>query len=318
MNEKPKMPKKPQLHQSHLQMLYRCGYKFEQIVLLGRKEPPSVPLVVGSATHAIIAKNLNNKIDKGHLLTKEAVQDFARDLFIEEWKASPIILTKDEKDQGIDKTRDKAQDQTIQMAEEHHYVIAPRLRPKAVERSWVLEAKGYPYDMSGTWDIDEEFIKEGAEFSRIRDTKTKKTNTGQMEVNRSEQYTFYALAKYLLDGKLPDEVVQDNLIKPTRTSPARALSYTSHRTKDDFAVAYRRFEQACKIIEKEAFTPANPTDWWCNEEWCGFACDGSCPYHNSKRTTIINKNGGSGNGKPKPKTGAELVKSLSSTIRNGN
>jgi len=286
---------KPQLHQSHLQMLYRCGEKFRRVVLESEREPSTTPLIVGTATHTTVARNLNNKIDHGFLLPREAIKDYTRDDFIRSWNETSVILNDDERSDGLQKTKDKLQDQTIQLVTEHHYSIAPKISPIAVERKWVLEAQGYDYDMAGMIDVDEEktIIPEGEEQPRIvtgiRDTKTRKTNLGQGEVDTSEQYTFYALAKYILDGKMPDYVAQDNLIKPTKTQPAKAISYYSKRDKNDFTVLYRRFDQATKIIKAGAFTPANPSDWWCSKQFCGFAADGSCPYFNSKRTT--NKGG---------------------------
>lgn len=285
---------KPQLHQSHLATLYRCGYKFQRIYLEGIKEPPTTPLIIGIATHASIARDLNNKIDKGTLLTREAVQDYSRDEFVKAWHETPVIFNKEEISDGLKKTKDSCQDATIELALEHHYSIAPKVNPKAVERKWVLEALGYPFDMAGTIDIDEvqewDYEKKiylPKNLYIIRDTKTKAKNVGQREVDTSEQYSFYAFAKYMMDGIMPDFVVQDNLIKPTKTRKAYAISYASTRTKDDFEVVKNRFSQACNVIEKQAFTPANPTDWWCSKDFCGFAASGQCKYFNSKRSLTI-------------------------------
>lgn len=289
---------KPQLHQSHLATLYRCGEKFRRVYLCGEKEPPTTPLVIGIATHAAIARNLTNKIEKGTLMPKEAVQDHSRDEFRMAWETMPVVLNPEEIDDGIQKTRDLCQDVTIELALLHHYDIAPKISPKHVERKWVVEAVGYPFDLAGTIDVDEmiEFDKTAGMYlpkaqHRIRDTKTKAKNVGQREVDTSEQYTFYHFAKYMLDGVLADYVIQDNLLKPTKTRPAIAMSYQSTRTLDDHEVVRRRFETACDVIAKEAFTPANPSDWWCSKEFCGFAATGRCKYFNSKRSTIITKGG---------------------------
>ena len=273
---------KPQLHQSHLAQLYRCGYKFSRVVIEGEREPATIPLVVGVSTHATVARNLNNSIQKGTLLTKEAVQDYAKDDFIKEWQERPVVFNEEEASQGIQKTKDKAQDMTIRLVTAHHYELAPKIRAKQVERKWVLNAKEYDYDLAGTIDIDE-----GID---IRDTKTCKSNLGQNIVDYSEQYSFYALAKYMIDGKLPEYVHQDNIIKPTKTRDAYCATYKSTRTKDDFVVVMKRFDQATKIIKAGAYTPANSVDWWCSKSFCGFAANGSCPYYNSKpRRTITPK-----------------------------
>ena len=257
---------KPQLHQSHLAQLYRCGYKFSRVVINGEREPATIPLVVGTATHATVARNLNNTIEKGTLLTKEAVQDYARDDFIKEWQDRPVVFNAQEASQGIQKTKDNAQDQAIQLVTAHHYELAPSIKPKQVERKWVLNAKEYDYDMAGTIDIDE--------GKDIRDTKTCKTNLGQRIVDVSEQYTFYALAKFMIDGALPEFVHQDNIVKPTERRSAYCATYKSTRTQDDFKVVLRRFDQATKIIKSGIYAPANPADWWCSNDFCGFGRKG--------------------------------------------
>ncbi len=285
---------KPQLHQSGLQTLYFCGEKFRRIYLEGEREPPTTPLVVGVATHAVNAINLQNKIDKGTLLTKEAVQDLSRDTFIKSWQEMPIMLNEEERSNGLNKTKGTCQDETIDLSLAYHYKVASKINPKSVERKWVLVAEGFPFDFAGTIDVDEvkEFDYEKGVFlprplNIIRDTKTKRTNTGQHEVDTSEQYSAYAFAKYMIDGVLVDEVWQDNLIKPTANRPAFAVSYKSTRTLDDFEVFKNRFGQACNIIEKQIFTPANPKDSLCSVKFCGFASDGSCKYFNSKRSLTM-------------------------------
>jgi len=264
---------KPQLHQSHLALLYKCGYKFSRAVLDGEKEPPTVPLVVGTATHTTVAKNLNHKIDKGTLLTKEAIQDYSKDDFIKEWQESPVVLNEEEVAQGLKKTKDFAQDQARELIIAHHYDIANKINPKIIERKWVLKAKEFDYDLAGQMDIDE--------GNQIRDTKTMKVNGGQRIVDLSEQYTFYALAKYTIDGIMPDFVIQDNLIKPTKTRSAYGIIYKSTRTKEDFKIAVSRFALACEIIKKGSFVPANPIDPLCSPKFCGFYP--TCPYVNGKR-----------------------------------
>ena len=289
--------------------------------LLGDREPPTTPLLIGTATHAGIARNLTNKIEKGILLPREAVQDLTRDEFNKVWTESPVILNEEERSEGLSRTRDLCQDITIELSLAHHYTIAPKIFPKSVERKWVLEATGYPYDMAGTIDVDEliEFDFEKGIYLpkaivKIRDTKTKAKNVGQREVDSSEQYSFYAFAKYMMDGVMPDKVVQDNIIKPTKKRPAFAISYESTRTVEDFEVVKRRFSQACQVIEKEAFTPANPSDWWCSKDFCGFAAAGTCPYFNSKRSMTVTKpeQKGGKNGEPNrgSKSAGDLIAEL--------
>lgn len=323
---------KPQLHSSHLSMLSHCGHKFQRIVLEGEREPPTTPLIIGTSSHVVNALNLTNKIEKGTLLTKEAVQDFARDEFLKQWGSSPLVLSNEEAAEGVKKTRDHCQDATIQVCTEYHYSIAPKLRPVSVEEKWVLQAKGLPYDLSGTWDVREKYdfdITKGIflpkEIMNIRDTKTRGRDLGQGEVDRSEQYTIYAMAMYYIYGVIPDNIYQDTLIKPTNTQPARAKIYASTRTNDDFIVFQNRFETACTVIEKEAFTPSNPNHFLCSKDFCGFAAAGTCKYFNSKRgpavtKTIVDKTqnnqttGGSNNARRETER-TSLIESLTNSVK---
>ncbi len=290
-------PVKPQLHSSHLGMLSYCGHKFFLSVILGKKEPPTTPLIIGTANHAVNALNITNKINKGTLLPKEAVKDYARDALLKEWNNSPLLLDKDEMKDGLSKTKDKCIDITIAVSLEYHYAVAPKLNPVAAEEKWVLEAPGFPYDLAGTMDIRERydfnkdlgiFLPESECIMNVRDTKTRSRDLGQKEVDASEQYTIYAMYHYYKYGRIPN-IFQDTLIKPTKTQPARAIIYPSVRTEDDFTVFHNRFETACSVIDKEAYYPANPNHFLCSKEFCGFAMEGSCKYFNSKRGASITK-----------------------------
>lgn len=263
---------KPQIHQSALSTLSRCGYKFQRIYLDGDREPSTTPLVVGRGTHSGIEKNLTNKINKGTLLTKEAVQDLTRDEFVKAWQETPVVLNAEEQFVGILKTRDLCQDMTIKLSLEHHYVLAPKLHPVQVERKFVITSNASKYDIAGTIDIDE--------GDTIRDTKTMQVNCGERDVHSSDQYTTYAFAKKVLDGKIPDKIYQDNLIK---SYPAKLISYETTRTEKDFSIFFERFNQYTKIIDSGIFTPANASGFDSPCHYCGFAKEGSCPYFNSKR-----------------------------------
>lgn len=285
---------------------------------MGEKEPPTTPLVVGTATHSAIATNLTNKIEKGTLLTREAVQDLTRDAFVKEWQNSPVIFNEEEISAGLEKTKGARQDETIALSLVHHYRIAPKINPKAVERKWVLVADGFPFDMAGTIDVDEQMVFDfdkgiylPKEIIKIRDTKTRAKDLGQREVDTSEQYSFYHFAKFMMDGVMADYVVQDNLVKPTKKREAYAISYASTRTVEDHTVVKERFSNACSVITKGAFTPANPSDWWCSKDFCGFAANGSCKYFNSKRSLTITKPEGDQDGK---QSASSIIDSLKRSI----
>lgn len=286
---------KPQLHQSHLGLLYRCGEKFSRVVVRGEREPATVAQLIGLATHAVVKDNLTHKVEHdGRLMETAQIQDLARDAFNRLWTDAPLMLTTDEKAQGLTAVKGGATDLSIALSVLHHTVLAPGIvpEPHGVEKPWVLECKGYPYDLAGTWDVKElevRHVLDGPDMRvrRIRDTKTRKKAPSQSEVDASEQFSLYALAAKIIDGEASESVHMDALIKPTKTLPARVMTLASARTDEDFKVFTRRFERAILVMETGAFTPANRADWWCSPEFCGFAADGSCPFYHGRKTIAV-------------------------------
>lgn len=264
---------KPQLHQSHLAMLSRCGEQFRRVYIEGHREPPGVARLIGAVTHHAIKENLQIKM-QGNLLSACGVADLTRTSFDSIWNEAPLTFTQDEMEAGPDRIKGQAIDTSVSLVVAHHNELVPLITPVVggLERAWVIRCEGYPYDLAGTIDIDE--------GSRIRDTKTRNKNPGQKEADTSEQLTMYAMVKKIVDGVDVECVILDFLVKGDE---AKVFSYQSHRSMSDFIVTKNRFERAVEVIEKEAFTPASQSDWWCSARFCGFAADGSCPFFHGRK-----------------------------------
>lgn len=279
MNSAPAV--KRQLHSSHLSMLYRCGEQFKRVVLDGDLEPPGFAAVVGRSAHQVAQDNLTRKLATGALMTLEEVRDLARDSFQRSWESTPVFLNKEERESGFDKVKGLGIDRTIAISEAHARFVAPIITPRegGIERKWVVKANGYPFDLAGQIDVEE------ADHT-IRDFKTGFKLVSQRFADTSEQLTIYSWAKNIIDKVAPPRVVLDG-VAVSKTGQVTVESFESKRTQADFDVARRRFDRAVEVIEKGAFTPANPTDWWCSEKFCGFAADGSCPFFNKSRPLSI-------------------------------
>lgn len=265
------MDDKIQIHQSMLSQNNRCGEQFRRrygarFGWADREEiiPPGIALVTGIATHAAIEKNLTAKIETDELLSVEQVMDIARDeatgLFLD-----PVLLTDDEA-ADVKGTQGECVDMVITLALLHAIELAPVIDPKSVERKWVVELNGFPFDLAGRWDIEE---KNGS----IRDTKTAKRSPSQADADNSEQLTMYALAKKVCDGEEPSGLYIDALVK---LKNPKAVTLQTTRTEAQRQILLNRVERFAEIIEKGAFTPANSTDWICNPKWCGYY--GTCAF----------------------------------------
>lgn len=270
---------------TQLDMMSKCGERFRRRYVLGEKVPPGVAMIVGQGVDKSVSANLNNKKDKGELLTEEEIKDVARDTVVSYWKGG-ISLTNDEVKEGVKKTGAAAVDKAVRLAETHYHQTAPIINPTHVQRRWAIEIGGFGVDLVGTIDVQEGAV-------RVRDTKTARKSPPKACAQESDQLTVYAMAVDILDGSPPIEVALDFMVD-LKSGPT-ANSYYSRRTREDFDVLLRRIATHLDAVEKGVFVPARESDWWCSERWCGY--HSTCPYVR-KPVTIAGFN-------PKPNGGTE-------------
>jgi hypothetical protein len=263
-------PKKPQLHFSALEQLWKCGVAFERrYILKDRGVAPSY-VHVGKAVDHGANINLQNKIDKDVLLPVEQVVDEARDSAAGSMEEEGLQLEPEDKLIGEKAAKAKVIDKTVRLARAHAAVLAPRLKPKRVQAKWALEIPGMPFDLVGTRDLDE--IDE-----TVSDLKTSKRSPQKNQAVISDQLTTYAFSVAVINNVQPPVKVALDYIVDLKGGAKVADRLTSTRSKPDFEVLLRRIENAKMILEKGAFTPANQgRDWWCSLQYCEFAT--TCPY----------------------------------------
>ncbi len=267
MNE-PK--RKPNLHTSALELLYKCGEAYSQRYVYGRRVAPGV-----AAMHSSVEANLKNKMATNKRLATEEVESIARDAIEGKW-GQEVSLDEEEAQLGLKAIKKESIDTTIDLARLHHYLLAPVIEPIAVERPIVIELEGYPFNLAGKIDIQE--------ADSIRDTKTAAKGPNQGEVDESEQLTTYSLFQKVVDGIPPGKVFLDKLVK---SDPPKVVTVESVRTEEDLAMQMRRFERAIEVIEKGAFAPTNPSDWYCSAKFCGY--HSTCPF--AKRPVTVSMAG---------------------------
>lgn len=258
--------RKPQLHFSGLDKLWTCGEQFRRIYIEMERPTRGTYMAVGSGVDAAVNRNLENKILTGELLSVQEIKDVARDSAEIQWKVGDISLDADEVKLGLKQARADSIDKAVRLAELHAKDIAPNLKPTHVQRPWALELNGFPFDIVGTIDV-----QEGTES--VRDTKTSGKSPNKDIADMSDQMTMYSLAIRTIDGVAPKAVALDYLID-NKTPVAK--TFTSDRSDDDFRTLLYRLENAAEVIQKQAFTPARPTDWVCSAKWCNF--HSSCRY----------------------------------------
>lgn len=267
---------KPQFHWSHMVELEMCGHRYHLRYEQGRSAPAGTAAIVGTAVHDVAAQALRHRAETGDTLDALDVGERARDAVSVAWGGG-VQLVGDEVDAGIDATRDRCRDQASAMAAEYQRRIEPTIRPKAdgIERQWVIEVDGFPFNLAGTWDVDEDaLVRDGVMVapSSVRDLKTKQNRRPSSDfVATSGQLTMYAIAREAVTGEYPDRVFLDYVTR-TRAGAVDAGSFGSVRAEVHAIAFWNRLEQHARILEAGVFTPARPyEDWYCSEKWCPFA-----------------------------------------------
>lgn len=255
---------KPHLSISALNMLSRCGEQYRRRYLEGEKIPPGIAALVGRGVDASVSTNMLSKMHDKVLLPLEQLTDVAADKVKNEFEAGEVLLT-DEEAEDPSAALAKAVDKSVRLSTVHSTELAEIIEPVSVQKKWLLEIDGFPFDLLGFSDIEE--------ADAIRDIKTAAKSLAKDAAHTSNQLTLYSMAKTKAEGKIPNFVALDALID-TKVPKAQVL--TSKRGVTDFQVMLNRVEQASEAITKEIFVPANQDDWWCHPKFCGYF--NSCKY----------------------------------------
>lgn len=256
---------KPHLSISQMTMLARCGEQYRYRYVERLKAPPGVALVIGKGTHAAIEDDLREKMALGSLLPDEQIADTAADATRKAWDDEPPITHEGDPDKG------EAMDTAVALATAHHKQLAPIIEPVALERGFLIDLDGFPFDLMGFVDIEEP--------TRIRDTKTAAKSPSGSEADKSDQLTLYHLEAATRGEQ--KTVALDFLVK---NKVAKVVTLESRRGPEDHARLLRRVEVAAKVIESGAFAPTNPDNWWCSQKWCGYW--DRCAFGERKAVTV--------------------------------
>ena len=267
--------KKPELHQSSLGLLFKCGIAYEFRYVKGLKIPPNASMISGSGTHKSIEKNLINKINNEKFLPIDEAKDIARDETKNLWNQG-VRLSEDEAVSGVKKAKGDTIDKAVALSALHYEKVAPALNPTEVESEFILELEKYPYDIAGKIDIIEG-------NKSVRDTKTSGKCPNKNSADISDQLTMYYLAQKIKNGTAPENLYLDYLYQTPKNKTCKNITIPTTRDDEDLKVLLALIEQAMFVLKKGAFTPASPDFWMCSKKWCGYF--GICKY-SRKRVTV--------------------------------
>lgn len=252
-------PKKPQYHQSEIELHLKCGLAHKYRYIDGYKIPPRAALTIGSSVDAAVTHNLIQKIETNTDLPKDDVLDAYSTAF----DRAAVETDFEGKDKGVEKQIG------VQLVNIHHEKVAPLIQPAEVQTSFLLNTDA-GYDLGGKIDIIE---KDGT----VADTKTSKGRYSAAAAKGELQPALYDFAYEALKGKPAKGFRYDVLLKTQprgekgEPKPERFQRINTKVTPEDRSWLFQVIDNVHRAITAGIAIPASSQGYWCSEDQCGYA-----------------------------------------------
>ena len=258
------------MRQSKLGLMESCGEAYRRQEIERDRGVTNFYLVRGSAVHVGRKHNLRQKIQTHIDLSVGEVMDSARDYVVEEFSNRDVGGGGELDGLGRAAIRSHTVDSSVELARLDYEVFQRPLQPLAVEVKLEVELPGYPFDLQGTLDVEDD-------AHWLRDLKTASKTPSQADVDDSEQLSIYSLMYQAWKGQPPAGISYDYVVALKKPKAVRIETY---RTAADHQAVLNRLTMAVRAIEKGVFMPCQSSHWKCSPRWCEFY--GTCRYVNGK------------------------------------
>jgi hypothetical protein len=249
---------------SQVTQYLKCGEAYRRRYVLEQPIKMSGAAAQGRSIHKAAELLHVSMIESKPLGAEEVVQIYADTHAVE---MKDAVLSEEDgtegalKDAGVRMVRKYHSLAVFGGTDDSNKLIEP-LKPVAAEKQFkvrlpVINADPVPF--VGVIDLEEEH--------GIADLKTKSKAASQLDTDNSLQLSIYA---HVL-GK--PQVRLDQLIKPTKTLPARYIRTVSYRTRAEALHAVDVIADVAADIAAGRFRRTNPENWWCTEKWCNYWAD---------------------------------------------
>lgn len=255
----------PHISFSQLSMYLRCSMQYYFRYVLGLREPPKLPLAIGSGGHSALEYNGRHKIRTSRDLAIPDLLDVASD-FID------IETSELEVGESTPAERGEAKDRAIASLRIYGTRDMPYIQPAGVEVEFNLDLNNDPNEepiriINGKIDLLDQ-------SGGITDYKFVRQARSQGEVDLSPQLTLYGKVFHTLTGRYPTRVGYQMFLPGSTRTPPDSRSITRDATLMTPASQERRFarlrfqfQQAERAIRLGIFVP---TDDPKTCSWCGY------------------------------------------------
>lgn len=263
------------INQTMLNMASRCAEQFRRRFLDGEIIPPAVAAVRGTAVHRGAQANHHHIKETGEPLPKCDIVDATATAYMQAVQDGVSMTREEAQDKAA--VLGKAKDEAVALAGLYSDKVSPLIhKPRLVEERIELDV-GLDVPLFGTIDLLHD-------KSRILDLKTasrRKSEDFGVGNLQAAQYTMLARSvineqpsfefKFLVANKTPVEQTIQAVVQET----------------DELALMARA-KALLAMINRGIFPPANPEDWYCSADWCGY--HSTCPYVSHPTTIQITEN----------------------------
>jgi len=216
-----------------------------------------------TGVHGANEVNLKQKITSGIDLPINDLKDAARDAFVNAFR-NGIYLARDDRPKKKTILNEGLND-TLRLTELYRDKVAPDIQPVAVERKFNVVIPGIPLPLAGRMDYEKR--------ARVGDLKSATKSWPEGRINEEIQPIFYSYVHEHEEGIRPEFIYH---ILVALKKETKLQTQTKTATDADYRGLMARCAAFCQMVQAGVFPPANPSDWWCGEKWCGYYQ--TCPY----------------------------------------
>lgn len=226
----------------------KCGKQYQFRYVQGKKSPPGIALLEGSAHHKAMEYNNNHKKEKGFDLKPKVVTDYFHDDFERRVKNEEQLEWNSE---NLDTVSYRAE----ALHRDYFRNVAPKIDPELIEHKFerVVTVEGLKFKLYGTLDLTEP--------SSLYDYKTCSKKWNQGDVDNNLQLSLYSFA-------VPKKEV--GIIMFVKKAMPEVGILKSTRTLQQVVWALKTAKAVVNAIQAGSFPMTNPSSWACSKRFCGY------------------------------------------------
>lgn len=251
---------------SSIALYQKCVIRWKRRYIDAEPEPISGAAIAGRAFGNAARDSYGNKVQTGQLLSTADVLD----AYSDSWE---LALAQDgELVDWEDEKPGRIKDSGYRVLPVYHQLVAPTIKPLAVERRFTIKLPDVDWTVTGYMDVEC-----ADEIPDLKLRTRSKGHISQAEADSEPQPGFYLLARRAEGFPARNGFAYHSSVRAARGIAVKpgdvAVTYTQRTDEQLDALVELIYQVAAEIqwrMEYDVWTPPPATAWWCSRDWCGF------------------------------------------------